>query len=174
MRVFQSTYVGRNDFRGRVLFVLKLAVSLLRCTLHGVKPLMRQDGRRSAQQGIYTCLEVDVAVSNRSDAPQGVDGIPRRRALTFTLNGALQGVIAREIKPRVFDQIRRIEPVEANALLRLTIAWADVCPFADSRDDSSPIPLARSISVDHGVVDYPLLLSVSPLMMSIVEGLFFD
>jgi hypothetical protein len=31
--------------------------------------------------------------------------------------------IAREIKARVFDQIRFIEPVEANVLLRLTIAW---------------------------------------------------
>jgi hypothetical protein len=41
---------------GRVLFVLKLAVSLRQCKIHVPKPLMRQDGRRSVQRGIYTCL----------------------------------------------------------------------------------------------------------------------
>ncbi len=31
-----------------------------------------------------------IAVSDRSDASQGVDGIPGRRALTFAFNGVLQ------------------------------------------------------------------------------------
>ena len=34
-----------------------------------------------------------MAVPDRSDAPQGVDGIPWRRALTFTLNCALQALV---------------------------------------------------------------------------------
>jgi len=33
-----------------------------------------------------------MAVSDRSDASQGVDGIPGRRSLTFALNGALQAL----------------------------------------------------------------------------------
>jgi hypothetical protein len=33
-----------------------------------------------------------MAVSYRSDASQGIDRIPGRRALTFTLNGALQAL----------------------------------------------------------------------------------
>jgi hypothetical protein len=37
--------------------------------------------------------EINMAVPDRSDAPQGVDGIPWRRALTFTLNCALQALV---------------------------------------------------------------------------------
>jgi hypothetical protein len=33
-----------------------------------------------------------MAVSNRSDASQSVDGIPGRRTLTFAFNGALQAL----------------------------------------------------------------------------------
>ena len=33
-----------------------------------------------------------MAMSDRSDAPQGIDRIPGRRALTFTRNGALQAL----------------------------------------------------------------------------------
>ena len=36
--------------------------------------------------------EVDMAVSHRSDASQGVNEIPGRRALTFAFNGALQAL----------------------------------------------------------------------------------
>jgi hypothetical protein len=36
--------------------------------------------------------QVDMAVTDRSNAAQGIDRIPGRRALTFTLNGPLQAL----------------------------------------------------------------------------------
>jgi hypothetical protein len=47
---------------------------------------------RSLNREAVRTPEVNMAVSNRSDASQGVDGIPWRRALTFTLNRALQAL----------------------------------------------------------------------------------
>jgi hypothetical protein len=41
--------------------------------------------------------EVDMPVADRSNAAQGIDGIPGRGTLTFTLNGALTLVIERRI-----------------------------------------------------------------------------
>jgi hypothetical protein len=73
---------------GRVLFMFKLAVSLRQCKIHAPKLLMRQAIGVSLNRESVRTPEVDMTVSNRSDASQGVDGIPGRRTLTFAFNAS--------------------------------------------------------------------------------------
>jgi hypothetical protein len=73
--------------------MLELAVSLLRRTIRGPKPLIQQAGRHWRSTG--NRYVPGKSVTDRSDAALGIDGIPGRRALTVTINCAADGEYSR-------------------------------------------------------------------------------
>ncbi len=78
---------------GRVLFVQKVAVSLLHCASDRPKLLIRRAAQHSDSIGNrYVPRKLICPVADRSNTAQGIDGIAGRGTLTFTLNGALQAL----------------------------------------------------------------------------------